>query len=102
MQVSFNPSYNYNSISFGKKQEKQEPVKDYTEKEIRIAKTKKAISECATIVVGVGILYFAMKRNFKINKIKSHERKLKEISGMELPKIKLNSSVKGADSFIKV
>ena len=52
------------------------PTKD----EIITARTKKAVSECKYVVFGLGILYFAMKRNIKINRIKSAEKKLAELA----------------------
>lgn len=100
MKISFNPAYNYKMPSFKEDSKDAKPVQTYTEKEIRIAKTKKAVSECATIVLGVGILYFAMKRNFKVNRIKNHEKKMKELAGFVPPKLKLD--VNHVDEFLKV
>lgn len=99
MKVSFNPAYSYKTQTFGKNVNDAAP-KTYTDKEIKVAKTKKAISECATIAVGVGILYFAMKNNFKINKIKNHEKKLKELANLEAPTIRIASLAN--DNFIRV
>ena len=57
------------------------PTKD----EIMTAKTKKAVSECKYVIFGLCILYFAMKRNIKINKIKAAERKLIELAKQKVP-----------------
>ena len=72
MQVSFNPVKYNNNTSFkahysseGQKYRPVSPTKD----EIETARVKKVISELKWIAIGVGILYFAMKRNFKLNKI---------------------------------
>lgn len=107
MQISFNPSYTANNAmrmnyarSFGNNVEK-EPVKTYSEKEIKTAKTKKAVSECATIAVGIGILYFAMKRNFKFNRIKNHEKKMQELAKLKAPAIKLDAN-SFIDNFLQV
>lgn len=100
MKVSFNPAYSYKTPSFGKNEQISAEKKTYTDKEIMVAKTKKAVSECATIAVGVGILYFAMKNNFKINKIKNHEKKLRELANLEAPTIRFSTLAN--DNFIKV
>lgn len=100
MKVSFNPAYSYKTQSFGKNENIADVKKTYTDKEIKVAKTKKAISECATIAVGVGILYFAMKNNFKINKIKNHEKKLRELANLEEPTIRIANLAN--DNFIRV
>ena len=100
MNVSLNTVYNYNNVRFSGKAENQKTKEYYSDKEIKIAKTKKAVSECATIVVGLGILYFAIKRNFKINRIKNQEKKLKELASFVPPTIKFNP--KDADEFLKV
>lgn len=101
MKVSLNSHlYNYNQVRFSGNSNEKLIEKNYTSKEITVAKTKKAVSECVTIALGVGILYFAMKRNFKINKIKNQEKKLKELAGFQPPKIKINPD--NLDEFIKV
>lgn len=85
MQVSYNYMNqlykNPSSLSFRKNKENSsdiyvKPTKD----EIITAKTKKAISECKYVVFALGILYFAMKRNIKVNKIKAAERKIAELA----------------------
>ena len=92
MQVSFNPiNNNYKTPSFAalkrseKKQEEEPSYIPPTRDEILTAKTKKAVSECKYVVIAIGMLYFAMKKNLKVNKIKNQERKLAELAKMEAP-----------------
>jgi len=92
MQVSFNPVMNnYKNPSFTalKKAEKKEAIKySYappTKDEIITAKTKKAVSECKYVVLAIGILYFAMKKNIKVNRIRNHERKLAQLAKIPVP-----------------
>lgn len=90
MQISFNPvMQNYKSTSFmASKKANSEKLSGYTQPtqdEIITAKTKKAVSECKYVVLGLGILYFAMKRNVKINKIKAAERKIAELAKQKVP-----------------
>ena len=85
MQIGSNYIFNYyNNPSFMASKKADELKSDVylkpTKDEIVTAKTKKAISECKYVVLGLGILYFAMKRNIKINKIKAAERKLAELA----------------------
>jgi hypothetical protein len=88
MKVSFNttqPNYKLPSFSAANKKKKSDAYLEYvyTKEEIRKAKTKKAISECAWVAFGVSILYFAMKKNIKINKIKASE--YKRIQNAKIP-----------------
>ncbi len=88
MQVSFNTIKNnyYTSFSAAKKEEKSFPSAAAPSKdEIITAKTKKAVSECKYIALGVSILYFAMKRNFKVNRIKNLENKAIELAKTKAP-----------------
>ncbi len=85
MQIGSNYTYNYyKNPSFMSLKKADEAKSDVyvkpTKDEIITAKTKKAISECKYVVLGLGILYFAMKRNIKVNKIKATERKLAELA----------------------
>ncbi len=85
MQIGSNYTYNYyKNPSFMSLKKADEAKSDVyvkpTKDEIITAKTKKAISECKYVVLGLGILYFAMKRNIKVNKIKAAERKLAELA----------------------
>jgi len=82
MQVSFNPvKYNYNTSfkSYNYTDKGREYIPDPpTKEEIAHAKTKKAISELKIVAIAVFILYFAMKRNLKYNKIKQVFKKNQE------------------------
>ena len=40
-----------------------------------------------SVILGIFIMYFAMKRNFKINRIKAQENKLAELAKLEVPKV---------------
>ncbi len=86
MKVSFNT--NYKKIRFCSNNTKKTNT-TFTDKEIKTAKVKKVVSECSTIAIAVGILYFAMKRNFKFNKIKNENKKLEEAAKVLLPEIKM-------------
>ncbi|MCD7740331.1 MAG: hypothetical protein LUH11_03175 [Candidatus Gastranaerophilales bacterium] len=76
--LNTNKHTSYTSFSSAKPDEKipynSQPSKD----EILTAKTKKAVSECKYIALGICILYFAMKRNFKVNKVKNLAKKAAE------------------------
>lgn len=89
MNVSLNPCYNYNKVSFSSLSEYEKHEQEYRNKEIKKAKTKKAVSECATVAIGLSILYFAMKRKFKYDKIKQQEDKIKKLANQKSPSIKL-------------
>lgn len=96
MQIGSNYISNYyNNISFMSRKKANEVKSDIyvkpTKDEIITAKTKKAISECKYVVFGLVILYFAMKRNIKINKIKAAERKLAELAKQIVPTPQLMS-----------
>lgn len=90
MQVSLNSALNYpKSPYFAAKKADTQTQKSLeytpTKDEIITAKTKKAISECKYVVLGAGILYFAMKHNIKVNKIKNLEKKAAELAKMKVP-----------------
>lgn len=92
MQVSFNPVINnYKTPSFSalkkakKKKEEKTSYAPPTKDEILTAKTKKAVSECKYVVIAAGILYFAMKKNLKINRIINNERRMAQLAKMEVP-----------------
>lgn len=93
MQVSFNPSIKYKNSPFEEfyQQQEKKPALNHSSSsgpsrdEIITARTKKAISECKFVIFALGILYFAMKRNIKVNKIRMEERKLIELSKMKVP-----------------
>lgn len=90
MQISLNPyiNNNYSFKAADKKNENQKTsVSQPTRDEILTAKTKKAVSECKYVIFGIFIMYFAMKRNFKINRIKAQENKLTELAKLEVPKV---------------
>ena len=106
MQVSFNPLIKYsNNFSGLRKSEKNSSApKIYTEDELKIAKTKKAISEFGIVAVALGILYFGMKHNFKINHIKAEGRRLREIENIKLPE-NIGKKIKGIvfpEEFLKI
>lgn len=82
MNVSFNLANNvYSGRTFrAASKEYHEQIAKQQEKKEITAKTKKAVSECATVVLGASIFYFIMKRNFKINAIKSAEKQISEMA----------------------
>ncbi|MCD7780331.1 MAG: hypothetical protein LUH05_06635 [Candidatus Gastranaerophilales bacterium] len=93
MQVSFTPvTQNYYKPMFkaAKKEEEKPSFKMPAKDEMVTAKAKKVFSECRIIALGVVILYFAMKRNFKINKeadiLKKETAKKLKKSKAALPK----------------
>ncbi len=81
-----NNNYSFKSIN-KKEEETTKAAAQPTKDEIITAKTKKAISECKYIIFGIFIMYFAMKRNFKINKINAQLQKPKTPTGIKAPKI---------------
>ena len=104
MQVSFNPLIKYsNNFSGLRKSEKNSSApKIHTEDELKIAKTKKAISEFGIVAVALGILYFGMKHNLKINHIKAEGRRL--IENIKLPE-NIGKKIKGIvfpEEFLKI
>lgn len=88
MQVSFNPVINnntsYKSYSYSEKGREYIPGPP-TKEEIANAKTKKVISELKYVALGVVLLYFGMKRNIKINKIKQLAKKEAERNKITVP-----------------
>ena len=106
MQVSFNPLINNNNnfSGFKKPEKSSSALKTYTEDKIEIAKTKKAISEFGIVAVALGILYFGMKHNLKINHIKAEGRRLREIENIKLPE-NIGKKIKGIvfpEEFLKI
>lgn len=87
MKVSFNPVNNmYKQPTFSSKlTDYEESRKKAKEDKIITAKTKKVVSECATVAIGATIVYFAMKHNFKINGIKSAQKKVSELAKTPRP-----------------
>ncbi len=95
MQVSFNPSIKYSSASFKSNNKKLSNTK-LTKEEIATTKIKKSISELKYIVIGIGIIYFAMKRTLKHNRInnivKAAERKTKMAAPEQMKSLLINKS----------
>lgn len=90
MQISLNSAMNYGKNPYFAANKTNSQTTNninntHTKDEILTAKTKKAISECKFVALGVGILYFAMKHNVKINKIKTLEKKAAELAKMKVP-----------------
>lgn len=73
------PSFSSRSKDFEKMKEKKK------QDQIITAKTKKVVSECATVALGASIVYFAMKHTFKINAIKSVQKKITELAKIPRP-----------------
>lgn len=93
MRVSLNTNYNnIKSVNFGENCIDSKIKSQYTDKEIKMAKVKKVVSECSTVCLGIGILYFAMKRNFKFNRIKNIDKKIQETKKLVLPNLKMKIS----------
>ena len=90
MNVQLNPITNkYNYVSFKKsvieQYEKENSSGSFSKDEITLARTKKVISELKYIALGVIILYFAMKKNIKINNLKKEKEKAKKLADLEKP-----------------
>ncbi len=90
MNVQLNPIINkYNYVSFKKsvleQYEKENSSGSFSKDEITLARTKKVISELKYIALGVIILYFAMKKNIKINNLKKEAEKAKKLADLEKP-----------------
>ncbi len=89
MQIGSNYINYYNNPSFMSLKKQNDSTSNVylkpTKDEIVTAKTKKAVSECKYVILGLCILYFAMKRNIKVNKIKAAERKLIELAKQKVP-----------------
>ena len=106
MQIESNYINYYKNPSFMSLRKQNDLAYVYskpTKDEIITAKTKKAVSECKYVVFGLCILYFAMKRNIKINKIKAAERKLAELAKQKvLTPVLMNLKVNESGGIIKV
>lgn len=93
MQVTSVKNFNTNFEGLKKKNQKHKYGYYPTPDEINIAKTKRTISECKFIAIGIAILYFAMKKNFKNNGIKAMEAAAAKKASMIAPipqKVNLN------------
>ncbi len=91
MKISFNPSINNcNKKSFcsaKNAEQQQRTVIEPTKDKIQTAKTKKVVSECSCIAIGVCMLYFAMKRTFKYGEIAKHKKKAEEVAKLIPPAV---------------
>lgn len=61
-------------------------------------KAKIAARCCLACVIGIDILYFAMKRSFKYDRIAQDERKLVKLSNMVAP-ARMETLLKGKNTF---
>ena len=87
MRVNFNPAFRNSAIFSEFKTPVMEVPKvntEHTKDEIIKARTKKAVSECKYIVIALGILYFAMKKNLKVNRLKNETKKAAELAKMKV------------------
>lgn len=84
MKVSLNLTNNlYQNRTFGTvSKEYQEHAEELRKNKAITAKTKKTVSECATVAVAASVFYFIMKRNFKMNAIKSAEEQMTKLANM--------------------
>ena len=57
------------------------------ERQILHSKTKRVVSECTTVAVAAGILYFAMKSNLMKNAVKKDIAKAQKIARLKMPEI---------------
>ena len=97
MQVSFNPAIqNNNTFSASKSNDVSKSLyrSKPTHDEILSARTKKAISECRMVALGVFILYFAMKRTHKVEQIKDVLKQEVERQKQNIPR-RLNINLLG-------
>lgn len=87
MKISFNPVNNmYSHQTFGSKaKDYEDSIKKIKQDRVITSKTKKVVSECATVALGATIVYFAMKHTFKINGIKSAQKKISELAKTPRP-----------------
>lgn len=85
MKVSLNPLYQNNCTNFSGSKEYEAARAQSKQNKIITAKTKKVISECATVAAGLAIVYFAMKHNLKVNGIKTTAKKAAEMSRVPAP-----------------
>lgn len=89
MRVVLNPinkRYNRSFRQINGAAAEKRPYSPLNKDEITAAKTKKIISELKVIAFGVILLYFAMKRNIKVNNLKKQAEKAKKLAEMEKPK----------------
>ncbi|MBQ4123829.1 hypothetical protein IJD44_08965 [bacterium] len=79
MQVSFTPVNNiYSHQTFGgASKDYINHSKEVEKDKIITAKTKKIASECAVLTLAASILYFAVKRNIKMNAVVDAVKKSK-------------------------
>ncbi len=88
MKVAFNPSINYprnfksQTIPVGEKDTSNKKLKP---DEVATKKIKRSISELTYVVLGVIIVYFAMKRNIKNNKLKNYVNRLENLAKLDVP-----------------
>lgn len=84
MKVSFNPNIGMKKkmvapkeqpISFAKTKTKEEEQRELFSK-----KTKSAVFTCFCAAIAVNIIYFALYRNFKVNKQKQFEQSLIDVA----------------------
>ena len=94
MKVNSIPSYNlYSKTSFGAVKKSDYSLKKSRDKQIKIANTKKVVSECITVAFGLTILYFAMKRNFMKNEVQAEIKKRAEQTKNSVPPYIINTDV---------
>ena len=94
MKVNFNTSYNcYPKVSFAASTPSNDAAQKSREKQVKIANTQKAVSECTVVALGLTILYFAMKRNFMENNVKSEAKKILKQSQNKIPPFTVNADL---------
>lgn len=87
-RVNFKANMGTNSLNAKIVQPQDEvDTPSYSEKEIRIAKTKKVLSECRVVAMAAIVFYFSLKNNFKANKKKRELKKMTETAKLKKPDI---------------
>ena len=90
MRVNFNPAFRNSAIFSEFKTPVIEAPKintEHTKDEIIKCSIKNVeffVSECKYIVIALGILYFAMKKNLKVNRLKNETKKAAELAKMKV------------------
>ena len=90
MQVKLNTAL-YSPKSFKSNDSYKRPNSNIllTKDEIATKKIKRSVSELTYIFLGVGILYFGMKRTFKYDKIARLAKKAEELAKVKRPEVKM-------------
>ncbi len=107
MKISFNPivktqySNSFKSLNHAANNSSVSNTK-LSKEEIATNKIKKTISELKYIILGVGIIYFAMKKNIKNNGIKAMNKKAEELANLKVLDKILNKEIIDTKKFLSI